>query len=70
MTFVMDHRDYQHYFTTTHADFQAAVQPFTKGAGGLVSILASEKLHINYHFSACNIEKKGLHGDKGYIINF
>ena len=33
MTFVMDHRDYQHYFTTTRADFQAAVQPFTKGAG-------------------------------------
>lgn len=33
MTFVTDHRNYQHYFTTTHADFQAAVQPFTKGAG-------------------------------------
>ena len=33
MTFVMDHRDYHHYFTTTQTDFQAAVQPFTKGAG-------------------------------------
>ena len=33
MTFVTNHHDYQHYFTTAKADFQAAVQPFTKRAG-------------------------------------
>ena len=33
MTFVSDPKDYQHFFHTTKADFQSAVQPFTKGAG-------------------------------------
>ena len=39
MTFVTNSRDYQHYFTTTDTDFQAAVQPFTNRAGRAIPYL-------------------------------
>eukprot|EP00731_Ephydatia_muelleri_P030117 Em0021g640a len=35
MTFITDHEDFHHYFTTTHTNFQSAVQPFTMKAAGV-----------------------------------
>ena len=55
MTFVMDHRDYHHYFTTTQTDFQAAVQPFTKGAGEYTAVMLSSIIQIRRLHKNCMI---------------
>lgn len=49
MTFVTNHEDFHHYFTTTHTNFQSAVQPFTMRAGTAVQNprMCCEYVHLS-----------------------
>lgn len=52
MTFLCNYRDHAHFYQTPHADFQAAVQPFTERAGKNIAVSNAEA-----HFVRINTVK-------------